>query len=265
MRRAPAVAGRFYPAEATELNRDIQSRIEPIAEKIPALGIVVPHAGYMYSGNVAGSVYSRIEIPDTVILLGPNHSGRGPNISVMTEGTWASPLGDVEIDTALAESICAASPILQANASAHQQEHSLETQIPFLQYFCSHFRIVPICFMQTNWKNCQEVARAILEGMGERKALIVASSDMSHYESHENATNKDRLAIEKMIALDPTGLYQTVRRERISMCGVVPASIMLLCAKAQGARSSKLIRYQTSGEINKDWKQVVGYAGMVVC
>ncbi|PIR00291.1 MAG: AmmeMemoRadiSam system protein B [Nitrospinae bacterium CG11_big_fil_rev_8_21_14_0_20_45_15] len=264
MNRPPAVAGRFYPAGKTALQSDLRARTDSDAEKIPAFGIIVPHAGYMYSGNVAGSVYSRIEIPDTVILLGPNHTGIGPAISVMTEGTWTSPLGDVEIDSELADSICSASPLLQANDSSHQQEHSLETQLPFLQYFSSSFRIVPICFMRTSWQDCLQVADAILTGMGERKVLIVASSDMTHYESHERAKAKDRMAIEKILALDPEALFQTVSREKISMCGVVPASIMLLCAKKRGIRFSKLIRYQTSGEVSHDWKQVVGYAGMMV-
>jgi len=264
MNRSPAVAGRFYPAGKIALQNDLRARTDSSKEKIPAFGVIVPHAGYMYSGNVAGSVYSRIEIPDTIILLGPNHTGIGPAISVMTDGTWTSPLGNVEIDSALADSICSASPLLQADASAHQQEHSLETQLPFLQYFSSSFRIVPICFMRTNWQDCLQVADAILTGIGERKVLIVASSDMTHYESHERAKAKDRMAIEKILELDPEALFHTVSREKISMCGVVPASIMLLCAKKRGVRCSKLIRYQTSGEVSRDWNQVVGYAGMVV-
>ena len=246
------------------MENDLRSRVDTIDNKIHAQGIIAPHAGYMYSGNVAGSVYSRIEIPDTIILLGPNHTGDGPPISAMTEGLWSTPLGDIEIDAEIAKSICKASPKIQSSAKAHQREHSLETQLPFLQYFRSSFRIVPICFMRSAWEDCLHTAKAILEGIGEKKVLIVASSDMNHYESHDKTKSKDRLAIEKILALDPKGLYETVRKEEISMCGVVPASIMLLCSKKLGAKKSKLIRYQTSGEINKDFGQVVGYAGMAV-
>ncbi len=148
MKRDPAVAGQFYPQEAHALSDEIRKHIEGDVAKSRAIGIVSPHAGFMYSGDVAGAVYSRIEIPDTVILIGPNHTGAGQRVSVMTEGTWSMPFGDLEIDAELAEAICAASPEIHSDAQAHRYEHSLETQLPFLQYFRKDFKIVPICLMR---------------------------------------------------------------------------------------------------------------------
>ena len=266
MRRTPAVAGQFYPADCDGLIKEIEKHIVEGAEKNRVIGIVSPHAGFMYSGDAAGAVYSQIEIPDTVILIGPNHTGQGQPVSEMTEGTWAMPFGDLAIDTELAESICEASPKVHADSQAHRYEHALETQLPFLQYFRKEFKIVPICLMQTTYKDCEEVSRAILAGIRkvDRPVLIVASSDMTHYESHESASQMDKLAIDQVVDRNAEGLYQTVEKNHITMCGVNPVTVMLLCANEMGASHSELVKYMTSGDVTGDLDRVVGYAGMIV-
>jgi AmmeMemoRadiSam system protein B len=266
MRRTPAVAGQFYPAERDELLEEIRKHIPENAEKKSVIGIVSPHAGFMYSGDTAGAVYSTIEIPETVILIGPNHTGDGKPISVMTEGVWSTPLGDLPIDSELAQSICSASPIVHADSKAHRYEHSLETQLPFLQYFRKEFMIVPICMMRSRFIDCRKVSQAILTGVQQMKrpALLVASSDMTHYESHDSATAKDKKAIDQILKRDAEGLYKTVEKNHISMCGMNPVTVMLLCANEMGAQRSRLVKYMTSGEVNGDLSHVVAYAGMIV-
>ena len=266
MRRTPAVAGQFYPADRDGLLEEIRKHIPENAEKKSVIGIVSPHAGFMYSGDTAGAVYSRIEIPETVILIGPNHTGDGKPVSVMTEGVWSTPLGDLPIDTVLAKAICSASSIVHADSKAHRYEHSLETQLPFLQYFRKEFKIVPICMMRTRFMDCRQVSRAILTAVQqiERPVLLVASSDMTHYESHDKATHQDKKAIDQILHRDAEGLYNTVEKNHISMCGMNPVAVMLLCANAMGARRSRLVKYMTSGEVNGDLSHVVAYAGMIV-
>jgi MEMO1 family protein len=264
--RTPAVAGKFYPADREGLLDEIRKHIPEDAEKKPVIGIVSPHAGFMYSGDTAGAVYSKIEIPDTVILIGPNHTGEGKPVSVMTEGVWSMPMGDLPIDTELAQTICEDSPILHADSQAHRYEHSVETQLPFLQYFRKEFKIVPICMMRTRFIDCREVSRAVLTGVQEinRPVLLVASSDMTHYESHDSATEKDKKAIDRILKRDAEGLYKIVEKNHISMCGMNPVAVMLLCANEMGARRSRLVKYMTSGEVNGDRDHVVAYAGMIV-
>ncbi len=264
MIRAAAVAGRFYPGDAEALSRDLTARIDSSAQALPALGALVPHAGYMYSGDVAGAVYSRIEFPETVILLGPNHTGEGAKVAVMTEGVWETPLGQSEIDSELAEAICRQSALATSDVRAHRKEHSLETQLPFLQFFKPDIKIVPICLSRLDWLSCQKVAQAILSAMGSRRTLIVASSDMSHYVSDTTARRQDRLALKQLEARKPQDLLETVRANQISMCGVVPATVMLICANALGAHQCEMVRYRTSGEVNGDMEHVVGYAGAVI-
>jgi len=266
MNRYPAVAGQFYPAEPEALTADIENHLTDVPEKMRAIGVVSPHAGFIYSGDTAGAVYSRIEIPDTVILIGPNHTGQGERVSVMTEGTWCMPLGDLSIDGDLAKSICAASPLVRADSRAHLHEHCIETQLPFLQYFRKDFKFVPICMMRLSFTECIEVSQAILSGVKKHEGtvLIVASSDMTHYESHASASEKDKKAIDQILRLDAKGLYTTVEKNGITMCGVIPATVMLLCANAMGAHDSELVKYMTSGEVSGDLDHVVGYAGMIV-
>jgi hypothetical protein len=265
-KRQPAVAGRFYPAQREALVREVEAHIDLKAKKSPALGIVAPHAGFMYSGDVAGAVYSRIEIPDTVIIIGPNHTGHGEAVAVMTEGAWAMPMGDIAIDAELANAICEETFIAKRDSSAHQFEHSLETQLPFLQYFRKDFQIVPICLMRMKISVCKELSEGIVRAVNRlgKPVLVVASSDMTHYESHDSAGVKDRMAISCIQNRDPVGLYETVQSKKITMCGVNPVTVMLLCSESLGAKEAELVKYMTSGEVSGDMEHVVGYAGMII-
>lgn len=266
MARPPAVAGRFYPNDPLALLEEVQSHLEEKTPKVSALGVIAPHAGFQYSGDVAGTAYSRIEIPDTVILLGPNHTGMGERIAISSHGSWIMPFGDLEIDAKLAKAILEDLPIARENEEAHRLEHSLETQLPFLQYFRKQFKFVPICLMRLSFEECQMLARAIVRAVRpyERPVLIVASSDMTHYESHDRASEKDHRAIDQILKLDPEGLFRTVEKEGITMCGVNPATVMLAACKELGATQAELAGYMTSGEISGNMDQVVGYAGVVV-
>ncbi len=266
MARQPAVAGRFYPDDPQELRDEVQRHLQPDAAKVQARGVIAPHAGFMYSGDVAGSVYSRVEIPGTVILIGPNHTGMGERISLMARGTWSMPLGDLEIDTPLAEAILKHLPMARESEAAHRKEHSLETQLPFLQYFRREFTFVPICLMRLSWDECRILGEALVRAIRDvdRPVLIVASSDMTHYETHASASKKDHKAIDRILEMDPAGLYQTVEREGISMCGVHPATAMLTACRELGATRAELAKYMTSGEVSGDMGHVVGYAGVIV-
>ena len=265
--RTPAVAGKFYPNNSVELENQIACHLGDLSKnKRKAIGVVSPHAGFIYSGDVAGAVYSRIEIPETIILLGPNHTGRGENISVMTKGTWSMPMGDIDIDEELANLLCKETPIAKPNLTAHQFEHSLETQLPFLQYLKKNFSIVPICLKKIDYSLCKKLSEGIVKALEqtEKSVLIVASSDMTHFESHKLAEEQDKKAIAKIESRDALGLYETVRQEQISMCGVNPVTVMLLCCEKLGAQKAELIEYKTSGEVNGDKNRVVGYAGVIV-
>ena len=266
MLRRPAVAGRFYPAQPDKLLQSVRSFLEPVETRTRAIGIVVPHAGYMYSGRVAGAVYARIEVPARNIILCPNHTGYGAPVSIMKSGEWETPLGRLQIDTELCEALLAADPYLQDDVEAHRSEHALEVQIPFLQYVLPDAKFVPITIGTGHWHKLDSLGRAIgevLKHSGQR-TLIIASSDMNHYESDAVTRVKDRKAIDEVLALDPRGLFEVVRRENISMCGYGPAVAMLTAAKALGATRGELVRYATSGDVSEDYDYVVGYAGMII-
>jgi len=266
MIRHPVVAGQFYPALASQLRTMLKSLVEEKVEKEDVLGVVSPHAGYIYSGAVAGVVLSKIKFKDTFILMGPNHSGRGKPLSIMTQGTWKTPLGEVEIDAELARRILDGSRHLQEDAAAHQYEHSLEVQLPFLQYFKPEVRIVPIVLGfagSSVYKEVgKEIARAIKEA--KREVVLLASSDMTHYESQESAKRKDNQAIEAILKLDEDELLRRVQELDISMCGYAPTVSLLSAAKELGAKSAELVKYQTSGDVTGDYSAVVGYAGIVI-
>jgi MEMO1 family protein len=266
MARSPAVAGRFYPDDPVALLEEVQRHLEHEIPKVSAQGVIAPHAGFKYSGDVAGSVYSRIEIPDTVILLGPNHTGMGERIAVYSHGSWVMPFGDLKIDAQLATAILKDLLIARDSEDAHRLEHSLETQLPFLQYFRKRFKLVPICLMRLSFDECQMLAGAIVRAVRScnRPVLIVASSDMTHYESHVDASEKDQRVIDQILKMDPEGLFRTVEKQGITMCGVNPATVMLAACKELGATQAELVRYMTSGEISGDMDQVVGYAGVIV-
>jgi len=269
--REPAVAGRFYPASAQRLRAEIDSYIAPPADaesepKIPALGCVVPHAGYMYSGHVAGAVYRRLELPQRVIILCPNHTGMGEPLAIMSRGAWRTPLGDAPIAGGLATELMQCMPLLSEDEEAHRSEHALEVQLPFLQVLESNFQFVPIAIGTSNFEvlSALGVAIANLLATQRDRVLIIASSDMNHYESDAVTRVKDRRAIDQLLALDPRGLYDVVRSSNISMCGYGPAVIMLTAAKKLGAHQAQLIRYATSGDISGDKDMVVGYAGIAI-
>jgi len=265
VRRRPAVAGTFY-AGTERLRDQVRELLPDGAERKRVVGAVAPHAGLMYSGAVAGAVYARIEPPATLVILGPNHTGKGADAAIMTEGTWTTPLGEVGIDRDLARAILRASHTLEEDGLAHRDEHSIEVQIPFVQVLMPEARIVPICLMSQSQAVCRDVGQAVAEGV--RKAggpvVIVASTDMSHYVPRAVAERKDRLAIAAIEALDPEALFAVVRDERISMCGFHPTAAALVAAKALGATRGHLVRYATSGEVSGDQHSVVGYAGLLL-
>ena len=264
--RQPAVAGHFYSRDPQALTRDLRSFFSPPEQKMKALGCVVPHAGYIYSGHVAGSVYAAIELPRRFIILGPNHTGRGSPLAIMSSGAWQTPLGAAPIDSPLADQLRVACPYLEEDAVAHRGEHAIEVQLPFLQVAMPEFSFVPISVGTTRY----EVLHALGEGLAgmlseeREKVLLISSSDMNHYEDDSTTREKDRKAIEKVLALDPRGLYDVVLSEAITMCGFCPTVVMLVASKCLGATSTKLVKYATSGDISGDRSSVVGYAGIVI-
>jgi len=267
MTRAPAVADRFYPGDPAHLRSAMEMLVPTVAEeeKKEALAVVMPHAGYVYSGATAGATISRVRVPETVLIMGPNHHGRGAALAMGTED-WRMPLGAVPVDRPLATAILQHSAQVVEDSEAHLLEHSLEVQVPFLQQVQPRLRIVPLVVSHIPYDLCRTVARDLAAAIrAQRQAvLIVASTDMSHYESRQQAAKKDRLAIERILALDPQGLYATVLGSRISMCGVIPTTIALLAALELGATRAELVRYTDSGEASGDTSQVVGYAGLII-
>jgi AmmeMemoRadiSam system protein B len=266
MLRSPAVAGQFYPDRPDVLDQALTRLIPTVVEKRTAIGMISPHAGYVYSGKVAGKSFARLRIPPEVVILGPNHHGVGQPIAVYHRGGWQTPLGPVPIAETLADAILAACPDAAADTSAHRAEHSLEVQVPFLQKLAAPVSIVPICLGRVPLDQLLTLGDGLATVLAGRepRPLIVASSDMTHYESGEEARRKDGLALERVLALDPEGLYRTVRDHRISMCGVLPAVVMLRAALALGATAAELVAYANSGEVTGDQRQVVGYAGVIV-
>jgi AmmeMemoRadiSam system protein B len=265
MIRRPAVAGYFYPKKPDELKKLIGQMVDPEAERQKALAVVSPHAGFVYSGPVAGAVYSSVVLPEHFVILGPSHREIRPLFAITTKGTWQTPLGEVSLDPVLSEAVRRRSALIEEEDGAHAQEHSLEVQLPFIQYLRKSFSIVPICISyQADYGSLEELGRAVAGGIKEigRPALIVASTDMSHYVSQETAKRKDFLAIDKILALDARGLYDIVQRENISMCGFQPTAAAIIAARELGAGKAELIRYQTSGDASGDYDQVVGYAGL---
>jgi AmmeMemoRadiSam system protein B len=269
MVRRAAWGDRFYPAEPALLSQEVEQCLaqESPPEKIAApIACVAPHAALMYSGSIAGAVYARLELPDRFIVLCPNHTGRGMPLSIMPEGKWQMPLGDVAIDAALAALLMRKCHLLFEDAKAHENEHSLEVQLPFLQTLCPSLQMVPIAVGTEAYEALEMLGHAMAEAIRKhsRKVLIVASSDMNHFESDERTRVKDQRAIDHVLALDPRGLYDTVRREHITMCGYCPTVAALIAARELGARHAELVRYGTSADVSGDYGRVVGYAGMAV-
>ena len=267
MIREPAVAGRFYPGNPDTLTADIRAYTSAApATKLKAFGCVVPHAGYMYSGPVAGAVYARLDLPRRYVILCPNHTGTGHPLAVMDDGSWRTPLGDARIDGDLADHLRAAFSLISIDDAAHRAEHALEVQLPFLQALVPGFTFVPLSIGTGRFEVLAALGESIakvLANEGDR-VMIIASSDMNHYENDADTRVKDSLAIERMLALDPKGMYETVHRENISMCGYGPAVAMLTAARRLGATRAELIKYATSGDVSGDRDMVVGYAGIAV-
>ncbi len=276
--RHPAYAGMFYEGNARSLKAQIEDCFmhklgpkalpEPASDKLKSiLGAISPHAGYMYSGPVAAHTYYRLAQngkPDTVVICGPNHTGAGSGLAIMREGAWRTPLGEVEVDVAVADIITRESSIVDVDESAHMREHSIEVQLPWLQYlYGSGFRFVPICFLMQDFESSCEVGVAVAKALKGKNALVIASTDMTHYEPQKVAERKDKTVIESAAKLDERQLYSTVEMNQVSMCGYGPTVAAITAAKALGAKNGKLLCYKTSGDFVGDYSAVVGYASLI--
>lgn len=270
--RLPAVAGQFYPATTEEVHAQLDALLPATAApKRTATAVVAPHAGWMYSGTTAGLVYSQVEIPERVILVGPNHHGIGSPYALFDSGSWSTPVGEVPIAEALAGTLLDNCELLAPDAKAHRAEHSLEVQVPMLRRLNPRVQIVPV-LIGGGWPEAggrhelAEIAVAIAQTVREsgRPVLLVASTDLNHYEDRETSRIKDKLVLDAVVNLDEEGLMQRVKEVDVSMCGVAPTYIVIHAAKKLGARHAELIDYRTSGEVTGDMSSVVGYGGVVM-
>jgi len=275
--RRPTQAGAFYEGNAESLKRQIRDCFlhEFGPRKIPeppktslrhVVGLVCPHAGYMFSGPVAAHSYYWLAMdgkPDVAVIFGPNHTGYGSALAVAGEGVWRTPLGDVEVDSQTANQIVAESRIVDVDDSAHSYEHSIEVQLPFLQYFYgSAFKIVPVCFLMQDLASAKEVGEAVGKVLVGKNAVVIASSDMTHYEMQQRAAEKDKLAIGAVEQMDEAKFYSIIESRRISACGYGPIIALIAASKVLGAKEAKLLCYKTSGDMIGDYSSVVGYAAV---
>ena len=277
--RQPAVAGSFYTGDSKSLNIQIKNcflhKIGP--GEIPLVnprrennivGLISPHAGYMYSGPVAAHGFYKIALngtPDTIIILSPNHRGFGEDISIMVEGKWKTPLGELEIDTDIAENILKNSKTIKIDNKAHQSEHSIEVQLPFIQYiFGRDIKFVPICMTRQDINTDIEIAQSICSSVIDKNILIIASSDFTHYETQERAGNVDKHAINAILEYNPRKLYDMIYNQNLTMCGPGPITVMLSACETLGAKKAELVKYLTSGDITGMHDQVVGYASIII-
>jgi AmmeMemoRadiSam system protein B len=275
--RRPCQAGAFYEGTPDALRRQIENcftnKIGPgtlpeVVETAPkkVIGLICPHAGYMFSGPVAANAYYKLAVdgkPSVIVILGPNHTGYGSGLAVMNEGLWRTPLGDVEIDRETANQIVQESRIVDVDDSAHDHEHSIEVQLPFLQYlYGSDFKIVPICFLMQDLSSAKEVGEAVAKALLDKKSVIIASSDMTHYEPQESAQRKDKKALEAIEAMDEVRFQSVIEDYNISACGHGPIAALITAAKIMGGREAKLLCYATSGDVIGDRSSVVGYAAV---
>lgn len=277
--RQPAVAGSFYAGDSKSLNIQIENcflhKIGP--GEVPLvntnrenniIGLVSPHAGYIYSGPVAANGFYKIALdgkPDTIIILGPNHQGFGENISIMAEGKWKTPLGELEIDAEMAEDILKNSKIIKNDKKAHKYEHSIEVQLPFIQYiFGKDIKFVPICMTRQDIDTDIEIAKSICSSVVDKNILIIASSDFTHYEPQEYAKNVDKQAINAILEFNPKKLYDMIYHQNLTMCGPGPITVMLIACETLSAKKSELLKYATSGDVSGKYDQVVGYASLIV-
>jgi len=258
------VAGQFYPAAAAALRRDVGAYVGAGQRREPYLGGICPHAGYMYSGATAGVLFGRMEVPATVVLLGPKHQWGGADYAVWPAGAWRTPLGDCPVDEKTAAALLAASPLLAADEEAHRGEHSLEVIVPFVQYVNPAAAIVPIALGPMTLADVHALGAAIAATLKPRLpgVAVIVSSDMTHYESAAAAEKKDRAALERACALDEEGLLAAARDLDLSMCGIWPAAAALVAFKALGAAGGTVLKYTNSGETSGDYGHVVGYAAV---
>jgi AmmeMemoRadiSam system protein B len=267
MLRLPAVAGRFYPSNPAELTSLVNKYAKKELGNVPAQvkACLVPHAGYVYSGHVAGAVFARVALPKRILILGVRHFPRGESVAILSKGAWRTPLGDVEIDASLAETLRGACRLLQEDSVAHSGEHSLEVQLPFLQVLAPGFTFVPVALGTVRYEDLVSVGEAMARVLAAQSedALLLTTSDLNHYEDDATTRRKDGKAMDQLLAMDARGLYDTCRREEISMCGLGPAVAMLTAVRAMGAKNAELVRYATSGDVSGDRDAVVGYAGMI--
>ncbi len=266
MKRKPAANGTFYPSEPEQL-RAYLSTVISSAGKTKVKAAVVPHAGYIYSGKVAASCYGLILPADYYIIIAPNHTGLGTAYSIMIDGSYITPLGEVEIDRPLATKILKNSTILEDDPIAQLKEHAVEVQLPFIQYLSEiadkPFKIVPIVLATQEFDYLEEIGTAIADAIGDKSAVIIASSDMNHYENQKTTIKKDNIAIQKMVEFDPLGLIDAVHTNRISMCGAGPAATSMVAAIHLGAKKASLVSHSTSADVGGDYDHAVGYSSVV--
>jgi AmmeMemoRadiSam system protein B len=267
-KRAPIAAGKFYASSSAELKKQIEAFSSDTQDRLKAIACVLPHAGYIYSGRVAAETVARIRVKEKIVLIGPNHTGYGKPFSLISSGVWQTPLGEVAIDSQLAEKILKFSKYLEHDELAHTYEHSLEVELPLLQYVRSDIQIVPIIIASADAGVLKQIGRDIALAIEDLKlkdsVLIVASSDLTHYESKDQAKIKDDQAIDAILKLDEDMLLEKVKKYDISMCGVNAVAAMLAGAKILGATRSQLVSYRTSGDVSQDYDSVVGYAGIII-
>lgn len=267
MIRKPVVAGQFYPGDVDQLKNTLNELIIKIPEneKRNAILTMLPHAGYMYSGKVAGKTLSYVDLKENILLLGPNHTGIGHPFSVWYAGKWEFPLGHLNVNEKIADELIENVKYLTPDFSAHIREHSLEVLIPLLWYVKNNVQIIPICIMEPRLEILIDAGKKIAEVLHKMEDVsIVVSSDMSHFIPERQAKLLDKIAIDRCLKIDPEGLYNDVKRHNISMCGVLPMTVGLQIAKELGAKEGKLIQYSTSGDVTGDKSYVVGYAGIII-
>lgn len=265
MIREPIVSGQFYPENKKNLLDLIEKLTPNDKKKISCKGIILPHAGYLYSGKVAITTVNKIIPKKHIIILGPNHTGQGAKFSLWRKSSWRTPLGIVDIDQDLASKILSNPGPIREDYAAHISEHSIEVDLPILSYFFGKFKFVPICCQTSSLEDYENVAKQIYEAIKNPKQeiLLVASSDMTHYEDDACARRKDRLAIKPILDLNSLALSNIVEREKISMCGIAPVLILINILKKMGVKKSQVVLYQTSADTTNDPKSVVGYAGII--
>jgi AmmeMemoRadiSam system protein B len=264
MDREPAVAGTFYPAAPAAVAAEIAQLVVSDAAPVPAVAVVSPHAGWRYSGALAGKLFAGVDVPARVLVIAPNHTGNGPRASVWPDGAWRLPGVAVPTDTGFVAALLAASPLLRADRDAHEDEHAIEVLLPLLAARQPALRLAAVVLGGLSFRECEALGQAVAAAIATTAdpTLIVASSDMSHYLADDEARDVDRLALAPLAAADPRGLFDTVRAHGISMCGYIPATVALIAARARGATRASVVGYATSADAGGDPDRVVGYAAV---